>query len=132
MATAVAAGTEDRGALWRLRSIVGGSAGNLVEIYDWFAYTTFAIYFAKAFFPKGDETLQLLNTAAVFAVGFLFRPIGAWLMGLYADRAGRKNAMVLSVQMMCLGSMVIALCPAMRRSASARPRCWCWRASSRA
>src|SRR5581483_11364257 len=111
MATAVAAGTEEKGALWRLRSIVGGSAGNLVEIYDWFAYTTFAIYFAKAFFPKGDQTLQLLNTAAVFAVGFLFRPIGAWLMGLFADRAGRKSAMVLSVQLMCLGSMVIALCP---------------------
>jgi MHS family alpha-ketoglutarate permease-like MFS transporter len=111
MATAIAAGTEDRGALWRLRSIVSGSAGNLVEIYDWFAYTTFAIYFAGAFFPHGDRTAQLLNTAAVFLVGFLFRPVGAWLMGIYADRTGRKSAMLLSVQLMCLGSLVIALCP---------------------
>jgi MHS family alpha-ketoglutarate permease-like MFS transporter len=108
---AVAAGTETQGGLSRLRSIVSGSAGNLVEIYDWFSYATFAIYFAKVFFPKGDQTLQLLNTAAVFAVGFLFRPVGAWLMGLYADRSGRKAAMVLSVSLMCLGSLVIALCP---------------------
>ena len=104
-------GAKDKGTLWRLRSIVGGSAGNLVEIYDWFAYATFAIYFAKAFFPKGDQTAQLLNTAAVFLVGFLFRPVGAWIMGLYADRAGRKSAMVLSVALMCFGSLVIALCP---------------------
>jgi MHS family alpha-ketoglutarate permease-like MFS transporter len=111
MAAGVAESVQDKGAFWRLRSIVSGSAGNLVEIYDWFSYTTFALYFAGAFFPKGDQTAQLMNTAAVFAVGFLFRPIGAWLMGLYADRAGRKNAMVLSVAMMCLGSLVIGLCP---------------------
>ncbi len=48
----------------RLRSILAGSAGNLVEIYDWFAYSSFAIYFAAVFFPHGDRTLQLLNTAA--------------------------------------------------------------------
>src|SRR6185312_10742577 len=95
----------------RLRSIFAGSAGNLVEVYDWFAYASFAIYFAKVFFPKGDLTLQLLNSAAVFLVGFLFRPVGAWLMGLYADRRGRKSAMVLSVSLMCLGSLVIALAP---------------------
>ena len=99
------------GGISRLRSILAGSAGNLVEIYDWFAYASFAIYFAKVFFPKGDQTLQLLNAAAVFLVGFLFRPVGAWMMGLYADRQGRRSAMVLSVSLMCLGSMVIALCP---------------------
>lgn len=108
---AIAADSKAGGGLSRLRSILGGSAGNLVEIYDWFAYASFAIYFAKVFFPHGDRTLQLLNTAAVFLVGFLFRPVGAWLMGLYADRRGRKAAMVLSVSMMCLGSLVIGLCP---------------------
>jgi MHS family alpha-ketoglutarate permease-like MFS transporter len=112
---------EAKGGLGRLRSIVSGSAGNLVEIYDWFAYASFAIYFAKVFFPKGDQTLQLLNAAAVFAVGFLFRPIGAWLMGLYADRQGRKAAMVLSVSMMCLGSLVIALCPGYAAIGAAAP-----------
>ena len=95
----------------RLRSVIGGSAGNLVELYDWFAYSSFALYFAKSFFPKGDQTAQLLSAAAVFGVGFLARPFGAWMMGLYADRQGRKAAMVLAVALMSLGSLIIGLCP---------------------
>ena len=65
----------------RLRSIVGGSAGNLVEWYDWYVYSAFALYFAKSFFPPASQTAQLLNTAAVFALGFLMRPVGGWLRG---------------------------------------------------
>jgi MHS family alpha-ketoglutarate permease-like MFS transporter len=95
----------------RLRSIIGGSAGNLVEWYDWYAYSAFTLYFAKVFFPKGDQTAQLLNAAAVFAVGFFARPVGAWLMGMYADRKGRKASMLLSVTLMCAGSLAIAICP---------------------
>jgi MHS family alpha-ketoglutarate permease-like MFS transporter len=95
----------------RLRAILGGSAGNLVEWYDWFAYASFALYFAPVFFPEGDQTSQLLQTAAVFAVGFFARPAGAWLMGLYADRAGRRAAMTASVALMCFGSLIIALTP---------------------
>lgn len=95
----------------RLRAILGGSAGNLVEWYDWFAYASFALYFAPVFFPAGDQTSQLLQTAAVFAVGFFARPAGAWLMGLYADRAGRRAAMTVSVALMCFGSLIIALTP---------------------
>ena len=95
----------------RIGSIIGGSIGNLVEWYDWFIYAAFSLYFAKAFFPKGDETAQLLSTAAVFAVGFLMRPVGAWIMGSYADRIGRKAALTLSMLMMCAGSMIIALTP---------------------
>ena len=97
--------------LARVRAILGGSAGNLVEWYDWFAYSSFALYFAKHFFPKGDTTAQLLQTAAVFWVGFLARPLGAWLTGLYADRAGRRAALSLSVAMMCAGSFSIAIMP---------------------
>jgi MHS family alpha-ketoglutarate permease-like MFS transporter len=95
----------------RARAILGGSAGNLVEWYDWFAYSSFALYFAKHFFPKGDQTAQLLQAAAVFWVGFLARPLGAWLTGLYADRAGRRAALTLSVAMMCAGSFAIAIMP---------------------
>src|SRR4051812_38698270 len=95
----------------RLRNIVGGSAGNLVEWYDWYAYSAFTLYFAPAFFPTGDRTAQLLNTAAVFALGFVMRPIGAWLMGIYADRLGRKAALSLSVALMCAGSLMIAVTP---------------------
>ncbi len=95
----------------RLKSIFSGSVGNMVEWYDWYVYAAFSLYFAKAFFPGGDSTAQLLNTAAIFAVGFLMRPIGGWIMGLYADRKGRKAALMASVLLMCLGSLIIALTP---------------------
>lgn len=95
----------------RLVSIVGGSAGNLVEWYDWFAYAAFAIYFAPVFFPKADPTAQLLSTAAIFAVGFIMRPIGAWVMGRFADTRGRKAGLSLSVALMFSGSMLIAIAP---------------------
>ncbi|MEY4501452.1 MAG: hypothetical protein RIS52_1342 [Pseudomonadota bacterium] len=95
----------------RLISIIGGSAGNLVEWYDWFAYASFALYFAPVFFPKGDPTAQLLSTAAVFAVGFIVRPIGAWVMGRYADGRGRKAGLTLSVALMFCGSMLLAAAP---------------------
>jgi len=95
----------------RLRNILGGSAGNFVEWFDWFAYSAFALYFSRAFFPAGDQTLQLLSAAAVFAVGFIARPVGALLFGRYADRAGRRAALTRSVAMMCSGSLMIALIP---------------------
>jgi MFS transporter, MHS family, alpha-ketoglutarate permease len=95
----------------RLKNILGGSAGNLVEWFDWYVYSAFALYFAHAFFPAGDPTAQLLNTAAIFAVGFVVRPIGAWLMGIYADHKGRKAGLTLSVSLMCVGSLLIAVAP---------------------
>ena len=105
----------------RIRSIIGGSAGNLVEWYDWFAYASFALYFAPSFFPKGDTTAQLLQTAAVFAVGFLMRPIGAWVMGIYGDRHGRKAGLALSVWLMFAGSMIIAVAPTYAQIGAAAP-----------
>ncbi len=95
----------------RLKSIVGGSIGNLVEWYDWYIYSALSLYFAPVFFPNADFTAQLLNTAAIFAVGFLARPAGSWLMGFYADRYGRKAALTVSVIFMCLGSLIIAVTP---------------------
>ena len=105
----------------RARAILGGSAGNLVEWYDWFAYAAFSIYFAKVFFPAGDQTAQFMKTAAVFAVGFLARPVGAWLMGLYADRAGRRAALTLAVGLMSLGSLIIAITPGFDQIGVAAP-----------
>ncbi|TAL93818.1 MAG: MFS transporter [Paraburkholderia sp.] len=104
-----AAASKDK--LRRLRSIFSGSVGNLIEWYDWYVYSAFALYFARSFFPAGNQTAQLMNTAAVFAVGFLARPIGGWLMGVYADRHGRRSALLFSVVLMCAGSLIIALCP---------------------
>lgn len=99
----------------RLRSILSGSIGNLVEWYDWYAYSAFALYFAPVFFPQASATAQLLNTAAIFAVGFLMRPLGAGLLGAYADRHGRRAALLLSVQLMAGGSLLIALAPGYAR-----------------
>ena len=95
----------------RLKSIVGGSAGNLVEWYDWYVYSAFTRYFAPVFFPSDDPTAQLLSAAAIFAVGFVMRPVGAWIMGVYADRRGRKAGLTISVALMCLGSLLIAVTP---------------------
>ncbi|WP_175913382.1 MFS family transporter [Burkholderia metallica] len=95
----------------RVFAIVGASSGNLVEWFDFYIYSFCALYFAPAFFPSGNTTTQLLNTAGVFAAGFLMRPIGGWLFGRIADRHGRRNAMMISVLMMCGGSPVIAVLP---------------------
>ncbi len=113
--------TSDSAAPRRLRSIIGGSAGNLVEWYDWYVYSAFSLYFAKSFFPPASQTAQLLNAAAVFAVGFLARPLGGWLMGRYADRRGRRAALSVSVLLMCAGSMLIAVTPSYERIGVAAP-----------
>jgi MFS transporter, MHS family, alpha-ketoglutarate permease len=92
-------------------NIFKGSMGNLIEWYDWYVYSAFAVYFSSEFFPAGDTTSQLLNTAAIFAVGFLMRPLGSLLMGIYADRFGRRAALTLSITVMAGGSLIIALTP---------------------
>ncbi|MFT9257842.1 MAG: MFS transporter [Acetobacter sp.] len=95
----------------RIRGILAGSAGNLLEYFDWYVYSSFTIYFAHAFFPRGNATAELLNAAAVFAVGFFMRPVGGWLLGVAADKYGRRTALTFSVLAMCLGSLAIAICP---------------------
>ena len=92
-------------------NVIRGSLGNLIEWYDWYAYAAFSIYFAGVFFPSGNPTAQLLNTAGIFAVGFLVRPLGGWILGWYADRSGRRAALTLSVTMMGAGSLGIAVLP---------------------
>src|SRR5213083_2778800 len=86
--------TESRRRIW---AIVGGSSGNLVELYDFYVYSFTALYFASEFFPAGDQTTQLLNAAAVFAAGFLMRPIGSWFFGRIADKRGRRVSMMIAL-----------------------------------
>jgi MFS transporter, MHS family, alpha-ketoglutarate permease len=95
----------------RIVAIVGASSGNLVEWFDFYIYSFCALYFSAEFFPKGNQTTQLLNTAGVFAAGFLMRPVGGWLFGRIGDRLGRRTAMMISVLMMCGGSLMIAVLP---------------------
>jgi len=105
----------------RIFAIVGASSGNLIEWFDLYIYTFCAIYFAPAFFPEGDSTTQFLKTAGVFAVGFLMRPIGGWLFGSIADRHGRRTSMMISVLMMCGGSLMIACLPTYASIGAAAP-----------
>ncbi|MFB0629524.1 MFS transporter [Streptomyces sp. AB3(2024)] len=95
----------------RRTALIGGSLGNLVEWYDWFVYASFAIYFADSFFPGDNPTTQLMNTAGIFAVGFLMRPVGGWILGRAADRRGRKSALTLTVTMMSVAALLIAVAP---------------------
>src|ERR1700712_4537348 len=116
---ALALNRADRGR--RIWAIFGSSSGNLVEWYDFYAYAFTALYFAPAFFPKGDQTTQLLQTAAVFAIGFLMRPIGGYVFGFIADKYGRNKSMMISVLMMCAGSLAIAVMPTYETIGTAAP-----------
>jgi MHS family dicarboxylic acid transporter PcaT-like MFS transporter/MHS family alpha-ketoglutarate permease-like MFS transporter len=104
-----------------IAAIIGASSGNLVEWFDFYIYSFLAIYFAPAFFPSGNRTTQLLNTAGIFAVGFLMRPIGGWVFGRIADKRGRKTSMIISVMLMCFGSLIIACLPTYQSIGSAAP-----------
>jgi len=95
----------------RIFSIIIASSGNLVEWFDFYVYSFCSLYFAAEFFPKGDQTSQLMNTAGIFAAGFLMRPVGGWLFGRIADKSGRRAAMIISMFMMCGGSLLIACLP---------------------
>jgi MHS family alpha-ketoglutarate permease-like MFS transporter len=105
----------------RLKAIFIGSIGNLVEWYDFYAYTAFALYFANSFFPGNDPVVQQLNAAVLFAIGFIMRPIGGLLFGHLADRHGRRKALMLSVLLMCFGSLVVAVTPTYASIGAAAP-----------
>jgi MHS family alpha-ketoglutarate permease-like MFS transporter len=97
------------------RSVVGnilrGSLGNLVEWYDFYVFSAFAVYFGSSFFSPSDPVSTTLNVLGIFAVGFLMRPIGGWLFGRIADRRGRRYALTLSVLLMAAGSAIILVTP---------------------
>src|SRR5689334_25276055 len=95
----------------RLKAIFVGSVGNFVEWYDFYVYTAFALYFAGSFFPGNNPVAQQLNAALLFAFGFIVRPIGGWVFGHLADHYGRRKALMLSVLLMCFGSLMIAVTP---------------------
>ena len=105
----------------RLKAILVGSLGNLVEWYDFYAYSAFSLYFAKSFFPSGDPVAENLNTAGIFALGFFMRPIGGWLFGWLADSKGRRVSLMLSVLLMCAGSLTIALAPTYKQIGAGAP-----------
>ncbi|MDR4533380.1 MFS transporter [Glutamicibacter sp. PS] len=93
------------------RTLIGTGAGNAVEWYDWAVYATFASFIASQLFSPADPSSAFLMTLAVFAVGFVARPLGGFLFGWIGDKVGRKASMTLSVALASLGSLAIALTP---------------------
>jgi len=89
---------------------IKGSAGNLVEWYDVYVYTVFAVYFEAQFFDKNDAN-STLYIYAIFAVTFIMRPVGSWFFGRFADRRGRKAALTLSITVMSSCSFLVAIMP---------------------
>ena len=98
-------------AVKRVKAILIGSIGNLIEWYDVYAYSAFALYFAPSFFPAADPVAQQLSAAIVFAAAFIVRPLGGILFGWCADRYGRRKSLMFSVMLMCFGSLLIAVSP---------------------
>ena len=103
------------------KAIVAATLGTIVEFTDWIIYATFAALFSRHFFPANNDRVSLLSAFAVFAVGFVMRPIGGALLGAYADRHGRKNGLALSVALMAGSSLVIAVCPGYEAIGMAAP-----------
>jgi MHS family alpha-ketoglutarate permease-like MFS transporter len=95
----------------RLRSLGASALGNLLEWFDWTIYAVFSPFIAKALFDPSDPTSGLLATLAVFAVGFIFRPLGGIVFGRLADKIGRRRTMITTMLLMSVGSLIIALIP---------------------
>ncbi|MFJ3057718.1 MFS transporter [Herbaspirillum sp. NPDC087042] len=93
------------------RAIISSSIGNALEWFDILIYGAFAVVIAKQFFPTGDDSVSLLLTFATFGVSFFMRPLGAVVLGAYADRSGRKSALMLSITLMTIGTAMIAFMP---------------------
>lgn len=103
------------------RVIAATVAGNALEFYDFIAYAFFAVYIGKAFFPAATPYGSLLLTVAVFGVGFVARPVGGILIGAFADRAGRRAAMLLTITLITVGTMALALTPSYESIGLAAP-----------
>ncbi|MGF6779221.1 MFS transporter [Paraburkholderia sp. GAS334] len=93
------------------KAIVAATLGTVVEFTDWIIYAAFVSLFSRHFFPADNEKVSLLAAFAVFAVGFVMRPIGGAVLGAYADRHGRKSGLTLSVVLMAGSSLLISVCP---------------------
>jgi MHS family proline/betaine transporter-like MFS transporter len=98
---------------WRSRAVrvAAASLGNAMECYDFIIYGTFAVIIAEKFFPNKSANTSLLITFGTFGVSFIFRPLGGIVIGGYADRAGRKAALLLTMLLMFVGTLAIAIIP---------------------
>jgi len=102
-------------------AIAAAVAGNAIEFFDFLAYSFYSVYIGRAFFPSRDEFFSLLLSLATFGVGFVMRPLGGFVIGAFADRAGRRPAMVLTISLMTVGTMGVALTPSYASIGMAAP-----------
>ena len=103
------------------KAVVAVVIGNWLEFYDFIVYTFFAVMIGEAFFPGGNATAKLLASLATFGAGFLTRPIGAAIIGAYADRAGRRAALTVTILLMAIGSALVGLTPSYDQIGIAAP-----------
>ncbi len=104
------------------RGVVAAAvAGNAIEFYDFVSYAYFAVYIGRTFFPATSAYLSLLASVSVFGVGFFARPLGAWLIGMYADRRGRRPALLLTMGLMTVGTLGLAVTPSYAAIGAAAP-----------
>lgn len=103
------------------QQIVSACIGTFVEWFDWSLFGLFSIYFATQFFPSEDRLMAMLGAGITFAIAFVFRPVGGWLLGLLADRRGRRPALIIAMTMMTIGSFMIALTPSFASIGIAAP-----------
>ena len=104
-----------------VKAIAAAVAGNALEFYDFIVYSFFAVYIGQTFFPLGSETASLLASVAVFGVGFFTRPLGGVLIGAFADKAGRRSAMILTVSLITVGTLGLAATPSYESIGIAAP-----------
>ncbi|WP_397391458.1 MFS transporter [Polynucleobacter sp.] len=112
-----------RSKLVSIRLVAATVSGNALEFYDFLAYSFFAVYIGKTFFPATSEYASLLLSVGVFGVGFLARPLGGFLIGGYADRVGRKPAMLLTIALITVGTLGLAITPSYESIGMAAPIC---------
>ncbi|SIT36003.1 Major facilitator transporter [Paraburkholderia piptadeniae] len=117
--TIAASAAQSRPDTWR--TVIAASIGNALEWFDLVVYGFFAVVISKLFFPAGNDTVSLLLTLGTFGVSFFMRPLGAIVLGAYADRAGRKAALTLSIALMMMGTLIIAVLPTWQSIGIAAP-----------
>src|SRR5665213_971889 len=105
----------------KLGAVVAAVLGNAFEFFDFTVYGVFAVIIGREFFPVGSEFLQILLSLGTYGVGFLTRPLGSLVFGAYADRAGRKPAMMVTIWLMALGTGVLGLTPSYASIGMAAP-----------
>src|SRR6266480_7140008 len=114
------------------KAVIAGTIGNVLEWFDFGVYGYFATTISQLFFPGEDKTISLLKAFAVFGVGFVMRPIGSVLFGIYGDRFGRRLALSAVIFLMAFSTVAIGLLPTYAQGGCWHPCCSCSSGSCRA